>query len=183
VAQFNNILQNYAGSDVVVQQLDTGSYALLTRKPGTNEFVPQAGEDGSVKQYAKNEMSSLFHQIVDSAHRANVTAASSEWNKFLATENFKNNASTQQKIVEAQYKLFGDLKTEEYKAKVEQLKNSADVDVKVDTANGTTLIIPKGQKEFMLVYNPNPPEVQTSSGPMPGPTITAVPFPKLGLNK
>jgi len=182
VTQFNHILQNYAGSDVVVQRLDSGSYALLTRKPGTNEFVPQAGEDGNIKQYTKAEMTSQFHQVVDSKYRADVTAASSEWNKFLATERFKTDLKIQEEVAKIQTTLFKDLKVEEYKAKIESLKNSNDFEIKTDTANGTTIIIPKGQRKFMLVYNPNPPEVQTSSGPMPGPVITAVPFPTVGLN-
>ncbi len=181
VTQFNHILQNYAGSDAVIQRLDSGSYALLTRKPGTNEFVPQTGEDGSIKQYTKDDMTNKFHQVVDSKYRADVTAASSEWNKFLATEKFKSDLKIQEEVAKVQATLFKDLKVEEYKARIEELKNSKDVEVKADTVNGTTLIIPKGQRKFMLVYNPTPPDVPTQDGPMPGPVITAVPFPTVGL--
>lgn len=182
VEQFNHILQKYAGSDTLVQQLDTGSYSLLTRKPGTNEFDPQVSEDGSIKQYTKDEMSSLFHQIVDSKHRANVTAATAERDQFVAMENFKANLKIQEEVAKVQATLFKDLKVEQYKAKIEELKNSNDFEIKTDTANGTTIIIPKGQRKFMLVYNPNPPDVPTRDGPMPGPVITAVPFPTVGLN-
>lgn len=182
VGQFNHILQNYAGSDTVIQQLATGSYSLLIRKPGTNEFVPQVGEDGSIKQYTKDEMSSQFHQIVDKVHRANVTAATAERDQLVAMENFKANLEIQKEVAKIQATLFKDLKVEEYKAKIESLKNSNDFEIKPDTANGTTIIIPKGQRKFMLVYNPNPPDVPTRDGPMPGPVITAVPFPTVGLN-
>jgi hypothetical protein len=182
VTQFNHILQNYAGSDVVVQRLDSGSYTLLTRKPGTNEFVPQAGEDGSIKQYTKAEMTSQFHQVVDSKYRADVTAASSEWNRLLATKRFETDEKIREQIVKSKYDIFAKTTEQVTGADIEAAKQKGEIDVKT-TTDGVVYIIPKGQQKFMWKYDPNPPEVPTPDGPMAGSSLTAIPFSNVGLTK
>ena len=176
VTQFNHILQNWAGSDVVVQRLDSGSYALLTRKPGTNEFVPQAGEDGNIKQYTKDEMSSRFHQVVDSKYRADITAATAARDKLIGEETLKSNLKRLETADQLSRTLFNTISEKVTQAQIDAKVASGElVAAKV---GDTSVFYRKGNPENLFMLEPAGEIIAADGSVMPtSPKLVSVAIP------
>jgi len=166
----NNLLREVAGSDTLLQPLASGDFAVLIRKPNSQEYVYQTDKSGNMTQLNKNAALDFARQIIDPRYAASVTAAVAEQNKDVSGKMLDAQIALQKVSEEKKAELFNNVTLKTYEAEFKRLEQTGQI--KIDkTPDGKMIVIPEGQTgEFIygFVINPDPPPVMVNGVAMPG---------------
>ena len=172
----NNLLREVAGSDTILQPLASGEFAVLVRKPNTNEYVYQTDKSGNMTQLNKNAALDFARQIIDPRYAAAVTAA--------VAESTKNRS---EKILDMQIKMNEEaakLAQQLYNKTVEQV-TQADIDAKLASGElvaaklgEQSVFYMKGNPQYLFMLEPGGEIIAADGSVMQtSPRIVAVPLP------
>ena len=175
VTDLNDTLSRFAGTDMVVQQLANGSYAMLNRRQGTNEYNPELDANGGVKMYSKGEAASLFRQIVDPKYAAEVTAATAARDASVFQMQLESDFKIRDQVSKSKWDIFAKRDEQITLADIKSAEARGKLEVKT-SEGGVTYAVPTQQGEEKIMYriDPNPPDVMVNGVPMRGPEVTVV---------
>ena len=176
VTDLNDTLNRFAGTDMVIQQLANGSYAMLNRRQGTNEYNPELDANGGVKMYSKGEAASLFRQIVDPKYAAEVTAATAARDKFIGEETLKSTLKRLETADQLARTLFNTISEKVTQAQIDAKVASGElVAAKV---GDTSVFYRKGNPENLFMLEPAGEIIAADGSVMPtSPKLVSVAIP------
>jgi hypothetical protein len=176
VTDLNDTLNRFAGTDMVIQQLANGSYAMLNRRQGTNEYNPELDANGGVKMYSKGEAASLFRQIVDPKYAAEVTAATAARDKLIGEETLKSNLKRLETADQLSRTLFNTISEKVTQAQIDAKVASGElVAAKV---GDTSVFYRKGNPENLFMLEPAGEIIAADGSVMPtSPKLVSVAIP------